>query len=183
MSAFDPNAIIRQAREGATPPEWQVLHLRRNAAMWDLFVRLVAGVALLAICAWLAISARGSGNSAAQYVFAAFALFAAATYLAAAWTPIRQGRHPDSYLLVVATDAVALDWSGSARGLPFAEVADVTLRRRSFRAIFGQDLILSRADGSEVALPIGELFGESDDILTAVISRTRSAHGLPAAFE
>jgi hypothetical protein len=144
-----------------------------------LSVRLAAGVVLLIVCVLLAVNGAAQADGAVPYLFAAFALCVSLTFLSAAWAPLWQLRHADSYRLVLAPAGVALEWSGNACGLAFAEIADASVRRRSFRAVFSQDLILSQADGRELVLPVGELFGEPRDLLTAVLERTRRARGLP----
>lgn len=178
-SPFDLTAVIRTARHQPVPGDWQVLPLRRSAVIWDLLCRVGAGVVLLVVCSLLAANAGNSGDGLVPYVFSAFALLAALTYLTAAWTPLQQLRRPDDYLLVLASSGIVLAWSSRTIGLPFAALADVSLRRRSFRAIFSHDLILSESDGREVILPVGELFGEPADLLTAVVERARGAHGQP----
>jgi hypothetical protein len=182
MQHFDPQAIILAARQASPPADWRLHHVQRAAAIWDLLARLVAAVALLAVCALLLVGARsGAGDGAVPYVFAAFAFGAGVAYLIAAWTPLRQVRRPDDYLLVLVPDGIALAWSGRTLGLSYAVIADVTLRRRSFRAIFGQDLALVRDDGQELVLPLGDLFGEPAEILTTVIAGVRRARGAPPA--
>jgi hypothetical protein len=181
MLPFDPDAIIRAAHQVPPPADWQVLPLRRSAVLWDLVVRLGAGIMLLVVCALLIAGAQpAAGAGAVPFVFAGFALLASLAYLTAAWTPLQQLRQPGDYLVVLTPAGVALTWSGKPIGLPFAQVADVTLHRRSFRAIIGQDLVLTRDDGREIVLPIGDLFGEPTDTLNAVLDGTRRARGLPA---
>lgn len=180
MSTFDPATVIATARLAAPPAGWQIRRLQRGAVLWDLGVRLGVAVVLLTVCGLLIAGAQPrGGDGAVPYVFAAFALAAGLAYLAAAWAPLQQLRHPDAYLLVLAPEGIALDWSGRALGLPYTRLADASLRRRSFRALFGQDLILAQADGSELLLPLGDLFGEPADILPAVIADARRARGLP----
>jgi hypothetical protein len=181
MPAFDPDAIIRAARQVARPADWQMLPLRHSAVIWDLVVRLGAGIVLLVVCALVIAGVQpAAGDGAVPYVFAGFALLASLAYLTAAWTPLLQLRQPGDFLLVLTPAGVALAWSGRSIGLPFAQIADVTLHRRSFRAIFGQDLVLTRDDGRQIVLPIGELFGEPTDVLDAVLDGTRRARGQPA---
>jgi hypothetical protein len=177
MPPFDLADTIRMARAAPARDGWQIVPLRTGAARWDLLVRLGMGLVLLAVGVVLAVTAHVQVNGAVPYLFAAFALLASAAYLGAAWTPWQQLQHPERYLLVVAPDGVALAWAGDARGLALGDIGNAALRRRSFRAIFGHDLALTRVDGSEVSLPVGELFGDPNELLTLVIERTRGARG------
>lgn len=154
--------------------------MRRNAALVDLIARLAAGFVLLAVSAVLLLNGRNSTDDVVPFVFAGFVFVVSLLYFAGAWTPLRQLRHPDDYLVVLASDGVALGWSRDTSGMPYREIADAMLRRRSFRAIFGQDLVLTSGDGHEMILPLGEVFGEPNDVLGAIVQRVRAARGLPA---
>jgi hypothetical protein len=156
------------------------MRVRRNAALFDLIARLAAGCILLAVSAVLVLNRRNSADGVVPFVFAGFALVISLLYFAAAWTPAQQLRHPNDYVIVLTTDGIALGWSGESRGMSYSSIADAALRRRSFRAIFGHDLVLTSGDGRELILPLGEVFGEPNELLAAIIQRVRIARGLPA---